>query len=156
MRVDFYHMQRSTVEQVLPQLAERVYAGNMRLLIRTAMPERSEHLNNLLWTYHPNAWLPHGTEKDGNESEQPIYITANDDNLNNASVLMLVDGGTLDDIKNFDRCLTLFDGKDEAAVQKARELWKEVVAAGFDAYYWQQNAAGKWEQKAAKTTEEQS
>lgn len=153
MRVDFYHLQKSTVEQTLPVLAEKVYATGKRLLIRTDLIERAEHFNALLWTYKPDSWLPHGTQTDGFESDQPVFITAADDNPNHAEMIMLTDGGEIGEILSFERCLNLFDGHDETAVQNARKLWKNVVQSGHEAYYWQQNDAGKWEMKASKVPE---
>lgn len=151
MRVDFYHLQHSTLDQVLPVLAQKAYETGKKLLIRTDLPELAEHLNTLLWTYKPDSWLPHGTETDGDAAEQPVFITARDDNPNGAEMVMLTAGGTVEEIAAFDRCFNLFDGHDETAVQRARELWKAVVAGGFEAYYWQQNDAGKWEMKASRT-----
>lgn len=151
MRVDFYHLQHSTLDQVLPVLAQKAYETGKRLLIRTDVTERAEHLNTLLWTYKTDSWLPHGTESDGDTAEQPVFITTRDDNPNGAEMVMLTTGGTVEEIAAFDRCFNLFDGHDETAVQRARELWKAVTAAGFEAYYWQQNDAGKWEMKASRT-----
>ncbi len=153
MRVDFYHLQKSSLEQALPMLAEKVYATGKRLLIKTELTEKAEYLNTLLWTFRPDSWLPHGSESDGNEADQPVLITTRNGNLNQAEMVMLVDGGTVDEIRGFERCLNLFNGHDETAVQQARELWKAVVDAGFEAYYWQQNNAGKWEMKASKVPE---
>lgn len=150
MRVDFYHLQKSSLEQVLPVLAEKVYATGKRLLIKTDLSAKAEYLNNLLWTYRTDSWLPHGDENDGNETEQPIFITTQHANLNQAEMIMLVDGGTIEEIQSFERCLNLFNGHDEQALQQARNLWKAVVEAGFEAYYWQQNDAGKWEMKVSK------
>lgn len=155
MRVDFYHLQRSTLEQALPKLASLCYSRGLRLLIKTSLSDRAEHLNGLLWTFDPNSWIPHGSEKDGNETEQPVFITTGEANPNGATVVMLTEGGALDEIRPFERCLNLFDGRDEEAVQKARELWKAVVAEGFEAYYWQQNDRGQWEMKASKVPETQ-
>lgn len=135
-------------------LAEKVYASGKRLLIKTELVEKAEHLNTLLWTYRPDSWLPHGAESDGNEADQPVLITTRNDNVNQAEMVMLVDGGTLDEIRSFERCLNLFNGYDEVAVQQARELWKAVVDAGFEAYYWQQNDDGKWEMKASKVPDQ--
>ena len=153
MRVDFYHLQQSTLEQTLPVLAEKVYAAGKRLLIKTGMAEQADYINALLWTYRPDSWLPHGSEADGFESEQPVFITVGENNLNHAEMILLTDGGTIEEIQSFERCLNLFNGYDEVAVQKARDLWKAVVQAGYEAYYWQQNDAGKWEMKASKVPE---
>lgn len=152
MRVDFYHLQKSSLEQALPALAEKAYAAGKRLLIKTDLAEKAEYLNTLLWIYRPDSWLPHGSEADGYEAEQPIFITAKEDNANKAEIIMLTDGGILEEIQSFERCLNIFNGDDEAAVQKARVLWKEVVQAGHEAYYWQQNDVGRWEMKVSKTS----
>lgn len=153
MRVDFYHLQKSTLDQALPVLAEKVCALGKRLLIQTGMSEKADYINTLLWTYKPDSWLPHGTRADGFENDQPVFISVGSENPNHAEMVMLTDGGTLDDIRSFERCLNLFDGLDPAAVQKARKLWKAVVQEGHEAYYWQQNDAGKWEMKASKVPE---
>ena len=119
MRVDFYHLQKSSLEQALPMLAEKVYATGKRLLIKTELNEKAEYLNTLLWTYRPDSWLPHGSESDGNETDQPVLITTRNGNLNQAEMVMLVDGGTVEEIQSFERCLNLFNGHDETAVQQA-------------------------------------
>lgn len=150
MRVDFYHMVRSALDQVVPVLTERAAGNGKRILICTALPEMAAHLDSLLWTYRPDSWLPHGLAGGGFESEQPVLISTDGENLNKADIVMLTDGGSLREIQSFERCLTLFDGNDETAILSARELWKEVVAAGHEAYYWAQNEAGKWMMKASK------
>lgn len=153
MRIDFYHLQLSTLEQVLPVLAQKVYTTGKKLLIKTDLPEKADFINSLLWTYDPDSWLPHGTSADGFETEQPVFISADLNNPNHAEMIMLTDGGTIEEISSFERCLNLFNGHDEAAVQSARELWKAAVQNGFEAYYWQQNDNGKWEMKASKIPE---
>lgn len=150
MRVDFYHLQKSVLDAVLPVLAQKAYATGKRLLIKTDLAPKAEHINTLLWTFDPASWVPHGAASDGYESEQPVFVADGEGNPNNAEMIMLTDGGTIDEIKPFERCFNLFDGRDDAAVGRARELWKAVVSAGHEAYYWQQNDAGKWEMKASK------
>lgn len=149
MRVDFYHLQTTTLDKVVPVLAERVAGTGKRLLIKT-MAEQAAHLDSLLWTYRPDSWLPHGVAGEGFESEQPVLIASDGENANRADIVMLTDGGTLDEIKGFERCLNIFDGNSAESVAAARLFWKSVVAAGFEAYYWAQNDAGKWEMKASK------
>lgn len=149
MRVDFYHLQTTTLDKVVPVLAERVAGTGKRLLIKT-IAERAAFLDSLLWTYRPDSWLPHGVAGEGFESEQPVLITSDGGNANSAAMIMLTDGGTLDEIKGFERCLNIFDGNSGEAVAAARLFWKAVVAAGFEAYYWAQNDAGKWEMRASK------
>jgi DNA polymerase-3 subunit chi len=42
----------------------------------------------------------------------------------------------------------IFDGRDEAAVARARADWQTAKAKGHAVSYWQQDEAGRWEKKA--------
>ena len=146
--ISFYHLQRQPLERALPQLLERVLAAEMKAVVRADSSERVAALNSLLWTYDPNAFLPHGSAADGDEALQPVYLTDSQDNPNHAQVLVLVDGGDQPDLATFDRCLDMFDGNDTDAVSDARKRWSAYKEAGHNVTYWQQGERGGWEQKA--------
>ena len=78
--------------------------------------ERVEHLNQLLWTYDEASFLPHGSARDGNADRQPVFLTAGEENPNNATMLVLVDGAPGTGLEAFQRVCDMFDGNDEAAV----------------------------------------
>ena len=63
--VAFYHLQQSPLEAALPKLLEKTLAAGHRAVVMAAAVERVEALNTLLWTYHPDSWLPHGSARDG-------------------------------------------------------------------------------------------
>jgi DNA polymerase-3 subunit chi len=109
--------------------------------------ERVEALNNRLWTYHQDAWLPHGSAADGHPEDQPVWLSVDDDNANGAQFLFLTDGATSARVGEFERCFELFDGRDEAALAAARERWSAYKAAGHALTYWCQTAAGGWEKQ---------
>jgi len=146
--VAFYHLQRKSLEEALPELLEKVLQRGLRALVLTGSAERAEALNDLLWTYSREGFLPHGIAADGHAGEQPIFLTEREENPNQASVLLLVDGGNPGYFASFDRCLDLFDGNDEAAVVAARQRWAAAKAAGHSLTYWQQGERGGWEKKA--------
>ena len=146
--VNFYHLTRSTLEQALPRLLEKALQSGGRAVVMAGSPERVEALNAHLWTYDPDAFLPHGSAKDGNAAEQPVWLTAEDENPNNATLLFLADGATSKRLAEFARCFELFDGRDEAAVDTARERWKQLKADGHSIAYWQQNDKGGWEKRS--------
>lgn len=85
-RVDFYHLQSQTLENVLPKLLEKAYETGKSVLVRVGNEERVEFLNALLWTYNDQSFLPHGSKKDGNAELQPIWLTSGTDNPNMASL----------------------------------------------------------------------
>lgn len=149
-RIDFYHLQKAPLEQVLPKLCEKAYSTGKRIKILLGNAERVEFINSLLWTYSEESFLPHGSKRDGFAEEQPIFISADETNENNAVLLILADGAQLDVTKldAYERILNIFDGNDEIALNNARAYWKEIKALGGELHYWQQNANGSFEQKA--------
>ena len=144
--IGFYHLLATPLERALPRLLERGRASGHNIVVRAGLAERVEHLNALLWTYGDATFLPHGSARDGNPDRQPIWLSADADNPNGASMLVLVDGVAAADLDGFARIVDLFDGNDEAAAAAARERWREAKAAGHSLTYWQQTASG-WEKK---------
>jgi DNA polymerase-3 subunit chi len=146
--VYFYHLEQRTLEQVLPTLLERSLERGWRAAVQAASQERVEALNSLLWTYREDSFLPHGTASDGTSSLQPIFLTDGEDNPNEAAVRFLVDGATLDDASPYTRVVHVFNGHDENAVADARAAWQDAKTKGYAVSYWQQDADGRWQQKA--------
>ncbi len=149
IRVDFYHLQKAPLEHVLPKLCEKAYATGKRIKILLGNEERVEFINSLLWTYAEDSFLPHGSKKDGFVENQPIFISASEENENQAQLLILTDGATpgLDVLSQYERILNIFDGNDENALNQARVYWKEIKALNGELHYWQQNERGAFEQK---------
>lgn len=146
--VSFYHLTRSTLEQTLPRLLEKALQGGARCVVLAGSPERVEALNAHLWTYDAASFLPHGTARDGSAERQPIWLTDQDENPNAASMLFLTDGAQSARMADYARCFELFDGRDETAVEAARQRWKQYREAGHAVSYWQQGDRGGWEKKA--------
>lgn len=144
----FYHLQQTSLEQVLPTLLERSLERGWKAVVQVGNSERLDLLNGALWTYSDDAFLPHGTEEDGPLEKQPVALTTAGENPNGADVLFLVDGAVPGEIGPYERCVLMFDGRDEEAVGAARGHWKTLSEGGHDVTYWQQNDAGGWEKKA--------
>lgn len=146
--VYFYHLESRTLEQVLPTLLERSLERGWRAAVQAASQERVESLNTLLWTYREDSFLPHGAASDGTPHAQPIYLTEDEDNPNDATVRFLVDGASLADASPYARVVYVFDGHDENAVAQAREAWAAAKEKGYAVSYWQQDDEGRWQKKA--------
>ncbi|HYD97946.1 MAG TPA: DNA polymerase III subunit chi [Alphaproteobacteria bacterium] len=145
--VRFYHLRRTPLEQALPGLLERCLERGWRALVVAGSEERVEALDQHLWTYRPDSFLPHGTVAGGAAAEQPVLLSTTDDAPNGATVLFLCDGAASSRIGAFDLCCDVFDGNDDSAVAAARARWKAYRADGHDVTYWQQGERG-WEKKA--------
>ena len=64
-RVDFYHLQKQTLEQVLPKLLEKAYSTGKNIKIKVGNEMRVEFINSHLWTFDDTSFIPHGSKKDG-------------------------------------------------------------------------------------------
>jgi len=146
--IGFYHLQRSSLEQALPKLLEKVLEAGKRAVVVARSDERIEQLNGVLWTYRPDSFVPHGSARDGNAEKQPVWLATGPENPNGAGILILTDGATADEFDGFERCLEMFDGNDDEAVAAARQRWTAYKSAGHDVVYYQQTEGGGWEKKA--------
>jgi DNA polymerase-3 subunit chi len=145
----FYHLQRQPLERVLPTLLERSIERGWRAVVQAPSEERVDALDAHLWTFRDESFLPHGTWRDAEASEQPILLTIHDDNPNGAAVRFLIDGTPVPaDLRGYDRIVVLFDGEDPEAVAAARERWSEGKAQGFEVTYWQTDDQGRWQRMA--------
>ena len=142
--VDFYHLTRTALEPALGKLLTKVLASGQRAVVVASSAERVEALTRALWTFQTDSFLPHGSAKDGHAEEQPVFLTTQPDVPNGASVLVLVDGAEADPPPGIDRVLIMFDGRDQTAVQQAREAWRAHQAKGDKLVYWQQTERGGW------------
>jgi DNA polymerase-3 subunit chi len=145
----FYHLQRQSLEGVLPQLLEKSLERGWRAVVQVTSEERLSALDDHLWTFADEAFLPHGTDREPHAGDQPVLITLSAENPNNASIRFLAEGAPVpQDLDRYQRMVILFDGTDPHALALARDQWKAVKEAGHDATYWQQDARGRWERKA--------
>jgi DNA polymerase-3 subunit chi len=152
--VHFYHLERQTLEYVLPVLLERSLQRGWRAVVQTVSEERMNAIDGLLWTYSQESFLAHGTAREGDPNIQPVYLTTGTENPNGAVVRFFVEGCAVlpalqtADAGRYERALLIFDGRDAEQLAAARIQWRELKAAGHGVTYWQQNDDGRWEKKA--------
>lgn len=144
----FYHLERSTLDQVLPGLLEKTRERGWKALVRASDPRLLDDIDERLWTYRDDSFLAHGRATEAAEPRQPILLTETTENPNAAQALFIVDGSELGDTKGFDRCFIIFDGRDEAALTGARVRWKALKDQGGNLAYWKQSPEGRWEKAA--------
>ncbi len=144
----FYHLERSTLGQVLPGLLEKTRERGWRALVRVTAPGLLDEIDERLWTYRDDSFLAHGRADDAAADRQPILLTASHENPNGAQALFIVDSAELGDTEGFDRCFIIFDGRDEASVAEARNRWKTLKERGANLAYWKQSPEGRWEKAA--------
>ena len=140
MIVDFYHVSASPLERVLPAICERVLASGERLLV-VAEEDMLPSLDEQLWAYAKNSFLPHGTE---NAEKQPILLSSQPVAANGATHIALADGRWREEALGFARTFYFFDGD---RLDDARGVWRALKGnAEAEPRYWKQDERGKWVQ----------
>jgi len=91
----FYHLERSPLERVLPELLEKSLERGWRAIVQATSRERVEALDASLWTYTEDGFLPHGTDYQDNPQDQPVLLTTDRANQNDAQIRFLVDGANI-------------------------------------------------------------
>jgi DNA polymerase III subunit chi len=146
--VQFYHLLTTPMDRALPRLLEKAYASGFSILLLAADTAQAEHLNQLLWTYDPGSFLPHGSQADDHAGLQPIYISTSTDTPNNPRLLAVLNGQMLENPERYERILDIFDGTDPKAVELARLRWSNYKNKAFSVTYLRQNETGGWDKKS--------
>ncbi|MAY60973.1 MAG: DNA polymerase III subunit chi [Rhizobiales bacterium] len=147
----FYHLTESRLEDALPPLLEKSLERGWKVSVHIASAERRDALDAHLWTYRDESFLPHGIDQgddDQASGRQPVLLTLSGAPANGASVRFAVDGSDVPSLEGCDRLVLMFDGHDQAQLERARGQWKELKAGDHTLTYWQQTPEGRWERKA--------
>ncbi len=152
IQVSFYHLTRTPLEKALPKLLEKVLDKGERAVVLSPV-DFLKRLDDSLWTYRPDGFLPHGVKRDGHVVDHPIWLTDTLENPNQSCYLFVTGGLPLPSLDKFTHCLYVFDSNMPTELQEARMSWK--TAKDYESpRYWKQTEKGAWEEQeiAAKET----
>ncbi len=148
--ISVYQLTATPLERALPKLLEKIVESGKRAVVLAQNSATIQRLDEVLWTYTTKNFLPHGTSRDGYKEEQPIYLTTEEENPNEAECLVVLEGATPNFLAGFNRVLDIFNGNDaeEAKAAKARVgNYKALPNTQFS--FWQQDIKGAWQKNAA-------
>lgn len=146
MRFSFYLAADATtpgqLDSQLASLLSKLYSMGQRVLVRCPDADRAKRLSDLLWSTPRESFLPHAVPDDDAPSEaQPIFLTSEQGNPNNATMLMRLTGSD-EDTEGFDEVVEFFSGL-EAEKAAARQRWKNASERGISRRFFMQES-GRW------------
>lgn len=135
MRADFYLIQKERFREeplrLVCELAKRAFANSLPTLVLVRDRAQAEELDDLLWSFEPDAFIPHqiaGEDMDEEEEADVLILPPDADAPMRPLVINLrdaaVEGG-------FERVLEVVPA-DPAARDPLRERWKQYKARGFE------------------------
>jgi DNA polymerase III subunit chi len=145
----FYHLTESRLEEALPDLLEKSLARGWRVVVQTVTEESRDALDQHLWVFRDESFLPHGTDADSSGALQPILLTCDPAQAaNDPQCRFMVGGAVPDSLTPYVRGVYLFDGHDSVQLASARQRWTAEKASGHAVTYWQQTDDRRWVKKA--------
>ena len=141
----FYHLEAQPLERVLPVLVEKSLERGWKVVVETSSDERAEVIDNLLWTFRDDSFVPHARAGGSEDAMQPVLITTRPHNPNSAQVRFFVDRAVPQSGEGYQRIVFMFSGHDPDAVTEARAAWRALKPSN-EVTYWQQEA-GRWVKK---------
>ncbi|MFT4196711.1 MAG: DNA polymerase III subunit chi [Pseudoxanthomonas sp.] len=134
MRADFYLIAKPRFLEapllLVCELAKRAYAAGQATVILARDADQAEELDDLLWSFEPDAYLPHqiaGADED--EEFAPVLIVPPE--LEAPQWPMVIN---LRDAAWEGRCERVFEvvPADPAAREPQRERWRRYKTLGFE------------------------
>jgi len=145
VQVDFYQLAGTALEGVIASIAEKILAGDGRLLVVADDEALLGRLDRVLWDQGTTGFLPHGVAGGSDDSRQPILLSTSLDAPNQARNMLIADGVWREAALTYDRSFYLFD---ESTLESARLAWKLLAGReGVERRYWAQES-GRWVKKA--------
>ena len=134
--VYFYHLERRTLEDVLPTLLERSLERGWRAAVQAASEERVEALDTLLWTYREESFLAarHGARRSrGGSSNLPHRPATTIPTARRSASWSTARRSTMPRLTPASSiCST---GATTSAVARARAEWQKAKTQGFSVSY---------------------
>jgi DNA polymerase-3 subunit chi len=133
-RADFYLIGKPRFRDqpllLVCELARKASDAGLPMLVLCASQAQAEQLDDLLWSFDPDAYVAHqiaGADED--EEEVPVLLAAPEHDVAlRPMVLNLRDAAVPD---GFERVLEVVPA-DDSARGPLRERWKQYVARGID------------------------
>ena len=132
-RADFYLIQKDRFREepllLVCELARKAHDANLWTLVLARDDEQAQRLDELLWEFDADAYIPHQLAGDEEDELTPVLIATPDaDTPMRALVINLRDEPVAGD---FERVLEVVPA-DDSARGPLRERWKQYQSRGLE------------------------
>jgi DNA polymerase-3 subunit chi len=114
--------------------------------VQTPDSAARDALNERLWTYREDSFLPHGGAGDGDPATQPVFLTETDESPNGATLRVLLNPADAPRFTHAEavEIVVMFDARDQDVLVAARAAWKALSGVGAALSYWREGDEGEW------------
>ncbi len=134
MQVDFYLLQPEsniTKELLACRIIEKAYKLGHKIFIYCANQEATNSLDELLWTYKPDSFLPHNIQGEGPEPPPAIQLGYTTEPRGFNDILINMAPQYPDFYMKFLRIIEIVN-PDDTSKENSRKLYREYKKQGFN------------------------
>ena len=148
-QIIFYSTAPLQVEKTLFALLEKSLEKGNKSLLLFKDKEKCLSINEQLWTYKQNSFLPHISEDDEiyDDIDVPVYLSTKNENPFKAELLFSIDGFLPDNIDHFERVIIIIDVNDELLNEKYKNYYLDINNNFEDIVFYKSDDNGKWIEK---------
>ena len=141
----FYNSSHRDVVRDIAWLTENIFKKNNRIVIFCTDHETAEVVDDFIWSYRDDSFIPHSIKKHRETSLDPILVTTDLDGGYEHNVLVALNGVLIkeNDWQRFTKIYYFFDDQDSEEKETARSMWKSFSSLDVNCKYWI-NEKNKW------------
>ena len=125
-RIDFYQLDpaRHRYEQVVCRLCEKAYDNNQLTLLLTRDPEQTRHLDQQLWIFRDDSFLPHDSEELPG-LDLPILVHDDPEPCGRRQLLINLSESVPEYFASFERVIELVTDENRPSARQNYSYYKE-------------------------------
>ncbi len=106
------------------------HRAGRRVLIRARDQAQAGELDQALWSFDQDSFLPHALAGGPDQAEEPVLISTGGDNPNRARVLILARAEESPPVEEFDHLVQLLPAGEGPELDCCRRAYKALMAGG--------------------------
>ncbi len=147
IEINFYQVSNIVENGVAKSIAPlllKILEDNKRALIYSQDTVMINSLDSGLWSFGKNKFIPHVTifDQEFEQKKQPIFITNQEENHNQANYLILLDAAQAKFVKDFSRIFYFYDDSKTALAKNIAASYQEITD-NFN-FYKKDASSQKW------------
>lgn len=143
----FYHLEHGSPLDVLPALVSKGWQAGHNILIVCEDETQLKSVDQHLWDFAPESFLPHVEVSSKYAAQTPICLTTSlpETIPNSAQMLVVLNSADYAETVPCTMICHLFEAAPQPLAH-ARNHWKLRKRQNAECTYWQQDHHGRWQQ----------
>jgi DNA polymerase-3 subunit chi len=128
----FVEVTTSRLELRACEIAEEIYGRGETLQILASDPTQASRLDDLLWAFRPDSFIPHGMlEPNGSNPGLPVVISTREHTVPGIRHLLMLEFSSPEFLRSFTQAIHLVVVDNRERREASRKYWVQLRNAGF-------------------------